>query len=36
MVVPMLAPIVIVVACVRVMTPALTSPTTMTVVSDEL
>ena len=35
-VVPMFAPIVMVVACVRVMTPALTSPTTMTVVSEEL
>ena len=29
MVVPMLAPIVMVAACVRVMTPALTRPTTM-------
>ena len=36
MVVPMLAPIVMVAACVRVMTPALTRPTTMTVVSEEL
>ena len=35
-VVPMLAPMMIAVACLRVMTPALTKPTTMTVVADEL
>ena len=35
-VVPMFAPMVMVVACVRVMTPALTRPTTITVVSEEL
>ena len=32
----MFAPMIIDVACARVMTPALTKPTTMTVVADEL